>query len=159
LAERRSRTAEVESDEQRVSRHNLGFLLAKASQRWNELLYDKFVAAGFPEVRPSYGSLLIPLYEEDGLRMGEIAGRARLSKQTITTMVRLAERDGLVDRRPDPDDGRASRIYLTARARSFRRVAEDALTALDWAVANTLAGQEPEALYNALAMLADLDPD
>ena len=75
---------------------NLGFLLAKASQRWNELLHARFVAAGFPEVRPAYGSLLIPLYEEDGLRQGELARRARLSKQTMTTMARALERDGLV---------------------------------------------------------------
>ena len=80
---------------------NLGFRLAKASQRWNELLYESFVDAGYPEVRPSYGSILIPLFEEDGLRMGELAARARLSKQTMTTMVRLLERDGLVERGDD----------------------------------------------------------
>ena len=34
-----------------VSRDNLGFLLAKASQRWNELLYARFVEAGFGDVR------------------------------------------------------------------------------------------------------------
>ena len=62
-----------------ATREDLGFLLAKASQRWNELLYDRFVAAGFPDVRPSYGSILLPLFEEDGLRMGELAARARLS--------------------------------------------------------------------------------
>ena len=60
--------------------HNVGFLLAKASQRWNELLYERFVREGFPEVRPAYGSLLLPLFEEDGLRMGELGRRARLSK-------------------------------------------------------------------------------
>ncbi len=27
----------------RATRDNLGYLLAKASQRWNELLYDGFV--------------------------------------------------------------------------------------------------------------------
>ena len=58
-----------------MTRENLGFLLAKASQRWNELLYERFVAAGYPDVRPSYGSLLVPLFEEDGLRMGELAAR------------------------------------------------------------------------------------
>src|SRR5437773_1331910 len=51
-----------------LTRENLGFLLAKASQRWNELLHERFAAAGYPDVRPAYGSLLIPLYEEDGLR-------------------------------------------------------------------------------------------
>ncbi|HKR98598.1 MAG TPA: MarR family transcriptional regulator, partial [Candidatus Dormibacteraeota bacterium] len=91
----------------------MGFLLAKASQRWNELLRERFVEAGFPEVRPSYGSLLLPLWEEDGLRMGELARRARLSKQTITTMVRLLERDGLVSREQDPGDARASVVRLT----------------------------------------------
>ena len=45
-----------------LTRDNLGFLLAKASQRWNELLAERFAAAGFPEVRPSYGSILVPLY-------------------------------------------------------------------------------------------------
>src|SRR5919206_1253464 len=96
-----------------ATRADLGFLLAKASQRWNDLLQEAFAREGYPEVRASYGSVLLPLFEEEGLRMGEVAGRARLSKQTMTTMVRLLERDGLVERRSDPDDGRASLVFLT----------------------------------------------
>src|SRR5919201_5723296 len=115
----------------RANRENVGFLLAKASQRWNELLYERFVAAGFPKVPPAYGSILLPLFEQDALRMGELAARARLSKQTMTTMVRLLERDGLVRRERDPADGRAFRISLTARARRFRPVAEAVLAELD----------------------------
>jgi DNA-binding MarR family transcriptional regulator len=115
----------------RATRDNLGYLLAKASQRWNELLQEGFAEAGYPEVRASYGSVLIPLLEEDGLRMGEIARRAHLSKQTMTTMVRLCERDGLVERRPDPDDGRATRVHLTAKARRFQPAAERVLARLE----------------------------
>jgi DNA-binding MarR family transcriptional regulator len=114
-----------------ATRENLGFLLAKASQRWNELLHAHFSERGYGEVRPAYGSLLLPLLEEDGLRMGELAHRARLAKQTMTTMVRLLERDGLVRRATDPVDGRATRIFLTERAQSFRPVAESALRELD----------------------------
>src|ERR671937_208543 len=114
----------------RATRDNPGFLLAKAAQRWNELLAERFDRGGFPEVRPSYGSLLVPLFEEDGLRMGELAARARLSKQTMTTMVRLLERRGLVRREPDPHDGRAFRIVLTDRARRFEPVAERTLEEL-----------------------------
>jgi len=97
------------------------------------------VRAGFAEVRPSYGSLLLPLFEEDGLRMGELGRRARLSKQTVTTMVRLIERDGLVERRPDPADARATRIHLTARAKRFRPVAESVLAELEELVSPTKA--------------------
>jgi DNA-binding MarR family transcriptional regulator len=42
--------------------------------------------------------------------MGDLAERARLSKQTMTTMVRLLERDSLVQRRPDSSDGRAALV-------------------------------------------------
>ena len=106
---------------------DLGFLLAKAVQRWNELLQERFRAAGWGDVRPSYGSILLPLFEEDGLRMGELARRARLSKQTMTTMVRILERERLVRRERDLDDGRAIRIVLTPRARRFEPVAERTL--------------------------------
>jgi len=113
-----------------VERDDLGFLLAKALQRWNELLVERFHAAGWSEMRPSYGSILVPLFEEDGLRMGELARRARLSKQTMTTMVRLLERERLVRRERDPDDARAFRIVLTAKARRFEPVAERTLAEL-----------------------------
>src|SRR5712672_2349099 len=66
-----------------LTRSNIGFLLAKASQHWNELLYAGFCEEGYPQVRPSFGAILVPLFEEDGLRLGELARRARLSKQTM----------------------------------------------------------------------------
>ena len=139
-----------------ATRENLGFLLAKASQRWNELLFERFVAAGYPDVRPSYGSILLPLFEEDGLRMGELAARARLSKQTMTTMVRLLERDGLVERRADPSDGRATRVFLTERARSFRPVAEATLAELDKLVVRVLTARGREEVRAALRVLTEL---
>ena len=138
---------------------NLGFLLAKASQRWNELLQAGFAAAGFPEVRASYGSLLIPLFGEDGLRQGELARRAGLSKQTLTTMARAMERDGLIERRPDPSDRRATTIHLTARARAFEPVAERVVADVEARVTASL-GRSAAALHAALRTLAAReDPD
>ncbi len=139
-----------------ATRENLGFLLAKAVQRWNELLYERFVAAGYADVRPSYGSILVPLFEEDGLRMGELAARARLSKQTMTTMVRLLERDGLVERRADPSDGRASLVFLSERAQDFRPVAEAALAELDRLAVRALTAGGRTRLRETLRLLADL---
>src|ERR671919_2515733 len=100
----------------KATRENLGYQLAKASQRWNELLHDEFAAQGYPEVRPAYGSVLLPLFEEDGLRMGELARRSRLAKQTMTTLVRLMERNGLVRRERDGRDRRGAFIFLTPPA-------------------------------------------
>lgn len=115
----------------RLTRSNLGFLLAKASQHWNAILYARFCDEGFPQVRPSFGSILVPLFEADGLRLGELARRAKLSKQTMTTMVRIVEKANLVVTRADPEDGRATRVYLTKTARRFQPVAEKVLGELE----------------------------
>jgi len=139
----------------RATRENLGYLLAKASQRWNEDLQAGFTAAGYPEVRASYGSVLIPLFEEDGLRIGEIARRARLSKQTMTTMVRLCERDGLVERRTDMGDRRATRVHLTAKARRFAPVAERVLAQLERDASRALEGTRLVELRRSLSALVD----
>jgi DNA-binding MarR family transcriptional regulator len=141
----------------RLSRGDLGFLLAKASQRWNQLLRERFVRAGFPEVRPAYGSILVPLFEDDGLQQGELGRRARLSKQTMTTMTRLLERDGLVERRPDPNDRRATLVFLTERARAFRPVAEAAAAELDGLAATALARKNTGGLRDALRLLIELE--
>jgi DNA-binding MarR family transcriptional regulator len=141
----------------RATRENLGFLLAKASQRWNELLQEAFAREGFPEVRASYGSVLLPLFEEDGLRIGEVARRARLSKQTMTTMVRLAERDGLVDRRRDELDRRATRVYLTEKGRRFQPVAERTLAELDGMARAALGARGLSATERALADITGLE--
>jgi len=136
--------------------HNLGFLLAKASQRWNEELHRGFSSAGYPEVRPAYGSILLPLFEEDELRMGELARRARLSKQTVTTLVRLMVREGLVSRRPDDTDGRAVVVQLTGRARKFEAVAGRVLDGLGQRVEERLGAREARRLEQSLRKVMDL---
>ncbi len=139
-----------------IDRSNVGFLLAKASQRWNERLAEGFREAGYPEVRPSYGSVLVPLFEEDGLRMGELARRSRVAKQTMTTLVRLCERDGLVRREPDRADGRASRVSLTTRGRAFAPVAARVVEALEAELRARLGDDGHAALRSMLRGVMEL---
>jgi MarR family transcriptional regulator for hemolysin len=140
-----------------LSRDNLGFLLAKASQRWNEVLAAAFAAAGFPDVSPAFGSILLPLTEEDGLHIGELGRRSRLSKQTMTTMIRLLEERGLVERRPDLGDRRASRIYLTERSRAFFPVAQRVLRDMNERVESRLTPGDLQVLHQALRELMNFD--
>jgi DNA-binding MarR family transcriptional regulator len=137
------------------TRTDLGYLLAKASQHWNALLAEAFQRRGHGEVRPSFGSVLVPLFEEDGLRMSELAERAHLAKQTMTTMVRLVEEAGLVRRRPDPHDARATRVELTARGRRFRPVAERELARLEGSITARLGERRTAALCAALTQLVE----
>jgi MarR family transcriptional regulator, lower aerobic nicotinate degradation pathway regulator len=135
---------------------NVGFLLAKASQRFNELLVQRFAERGFPEVRASYGSVLVPVFERDGLRLGELASVSRLSKQAITGLVKLCEDDGLVVRERDADDRRAFRVSLSAHGRRFQAVAEEVLRELDEELVRSLGTRNHDALVEALNGVIDL---
>lgn len=57
--------------------------------------------------------VLLRLAGEDGLTQAEIARRQRVEAPTMCRTVDRLVRDGLVERRPDPLDRRATRVHLT----------------------------------------------
>jgi DNA-binding MarR family transcriptional regulator len=150
------RTKSPPADAQAATTGNVGVLLAQASQRFNELLVERFAAHGYGEVRASYGSVLVPLFERDGMRLGEMASAAHLSKQAMTGLVARCEADGLVTRERDPQDGRAFNVRLTARGRAFKAVAEEVVGELDEDLVRSLGTRNHSALIRALKGVIDL---
>ena len=127
-----------------ATRDDLGFLLAKLRSAGTSCSPSGSDVPATGRSAPPYGSVLLPLLEEDGLRMGELGRRSRLSKQTMTTLVRLAERDGLVARRPDPADARADARLADAARAGAQAVADGVLEELASLVA-ALGGAEQAA--------------
>jgi DNA-binding MarR family transcriptional regulator len=140
-----------------ITRTDLGFLLAQASRRWNELLADAFREQGHGDVRPAFGSVLVPLFEEDGLRLGELAARSHLAKQTMTTMVRAVERARLVECRTDLDDARATRVFLTPRGRALQPIAARTMAHLEALVTTRLGRRRTASLRASLSQVAELE--
>jgi DNA-binding MarR family transcriptional regulator len=93
---------------------------------------------------------LVPLFERDGLRLGELAAASRLSKQAMTGLVKHCEADGFVEREQDPVDGRAFNVRLTARGHAFHAVAEQVLGELDVALVQSLGTRNRDTLVRAL---------
>ncbi|MGD8398367.1 MAG: MarR family transcriptional regulator [Anaerolineae bacterium] len=57
-------------------------------------------------------SVLGALWAQEGLMHTELARRLHVQPATITKMLQRMEKAGFVERRPDPDDHRVSRVYL-----------------------------------------------
>lgn len=57
--------------------------------------------------------ILFCLLEKDGCTLSEIGSRAQIENSSLTTMVDRLEKDGLVERRPDMQDRRIIRLFLT----------------------------------------------
>ena len=65
--------------------------------------------------------VLATLRFSEGVTQQELAERLLVTKGNVCGVLDRLERLGWVERRPDPDDGRANRLYLTAAGR--RKVA------------------------------------
>ena len=84
---------------------------------------------------------LLELWEEDGLTQKALVERLDIEQATMANTLRRMERDGLVQRRPHPADGRSQQVWLTRKARSLR---EDALAAATAQNEFALAGLAPD---------------
>jgi DNA-binding MarR family transcriptional regulator len=91
---------------------------------------------GFDDIDgPQLGVLLWP--GPEGMRPSDLAARMRVTKQALNYLLRDLERNGYLERRPDPDDRRARRIALTDRGRALIPVIRAAVveTEREWSAA------------------------
>lgn len=138
-------------------RDKIGYTLAKVcrAHRGNvgELLADVGLHVGQEMV-------LIELWEQDGLRGGELAVRLGVEPPTVTKMLRRLENCGLVERRRAPNDARSFQVFLTAEGRALE---EPVTRCWEKVEAKTLAGlsaEERRAFHRLLAKVrSNLDPD
>ena len=137
----------------RLRRTETGYLLNKAARQWNALFVEGLRRHGVTDMKPAFGAVLVPLFEEDGLRLGEIAKRSGLSKQTMSSLVRAIEARGYVERRRDGSDGRAVRLFLSARARALEPIVETVLGQLDQLTSGLAAGGDIGSILDWLAAL------
>lgn len=63
--------------------------------------------------------LLASLHRHDGQTLAGLSRALLVTAGNVTGLVDRAERDGVVERRPDPEDRRASRVWLTDRGRTL----------------------------------------
>ncbi len=64
--------------------------------------------------------VLRALWEQEGLTHTALAERLHVTPATMTKMLQRMEKAGFLTRRPDPEDQRVSRVYLTKTGRAMR---------------------------------------
>lgn len=63
--------------------------------------------------------ILFALLEQDGQNVKDLAGRLSLDSPAITGLLDRLEKEELVERRNDPEDRRALKVYLTGKGRGL----------------------------------------
>jgi DNA-binding MarR family transcriptional regulator len=125
-------------------------LLRDVERSLTTRLVGQLRAAGYPGLSPAHGKVF-PFIAGDGSRVADMARAARITKQSMSDLVDLLERQGYVERRPDPSDSRAKLVCLTDRG---RQVVGTANRALDEAYAELEARVGPDGLAELRRLLA-----
>ena len=86
------------------------FLLNVAQRRLQHHLAGDTQKGG---VTAAQSGLLFVLNKRDGVLMGEAGAELDLGMPGISGLVERSVQAGLIDKRADPDDGRAWRLWLT----------------------------------------------
>jgi MarR family transcriptional regulator, transcriptional regulator for hemolysin len=97
---------------------------------------------------------------KDGARLSqtELARWAKVEQPTMAQLIARMERDGLVEREPDPGDRRSSLISLTAAARSRLAAGRDVLVEGNRDAMRGLSDAEVATLFDLLArVLANIE--
>lgn len=103
-----------------IADNTIGFWIHRVYQASRNEMFRGFRAHG-EEVTPEQWAVLIRLWEEDGRTQGELSEPTFRDVPTMSRIVVGMEGRGLLERRVDPRDARARRVYLTTDGRRLRK--------------------------------------
>lgn len=103
-----------------------------------------------PECGAQGAGMLMRLLERDGLTQVALARLQRIEAPTLCRMVDRLARDGLVERRPHPEDRRAICVHLTAAGRRVARRGRKAVADVEHSAFGALDGDERAQLAELL---------
>jgi DNA-binding MarR family transcriptional regulator len=118
----------------------------------SEHLFIALASAGFDDQRPAHNAVFANVPPE-GIRLTELAQRAGMSKQAMGELVSDLESLGYLQRRADPQDGRAKLIELTERGWSAVALALEAFKHIENDFARKVGRQEMRNLRTTIARL------
>jgi DNA-binding MarR family transcriptional regulator len=113
-------------------------------------LVERLTAAGYPDL-PAATHPVFENIDREGTRLTELAARADMTHQSMGELIDTLEQRGYVERRPDPDDGRARLVCLTAKGKEMARIALREIAEIEakWSKAWKAAGlrSDPRAVF------------
>ena len=93
---------------------NVGVLLFLPYRAMETRVFEGLAAAGFADLTPAQARVFQRIAPE-GSRLTDLAAQAAITKQSAGFLVDQLERNGYVERVPDPADGRARLVRVAER--------------------------------------------
>ena len=131
---------------------SLGYVVNHLSRLMTQSLNDEIKEHG---VSPGQLPVLLCLWEQDGLTQRELYVRVNIEQATMSNTLKRMERDGLVFRKTDPNDRRASRIHLTTRAQDLEKKLTSAAKSVNKAALGKLKKKDKKVLMDMMELMIE----
>jgi DNA-binding MarR family transcriptional regulator len=112
------------------SRAHVGQLLVQLTRLFQTELFERLKAAGLEDARVAHTHVTAYI-KADGSRLTDLAAQARMTLPAMSELVDDLQRLGVVERRPDPSDGRAKLICLTEAGWDAMRTGRRAIAEIE----------------------------
>jgi len=136
-----------------VREPDLGRLLLEAHRALATELVEGLAERGYPDIRAGHAAVVMNIDRRSGTRLTELARRGRMTKQGMMLVVDDLESRGYLRRVPDPEDGRAKMVRLTARGRRYVAEARRTLMAVEARARRLLGDRRYETVRTSLDLL------
>ncbi|NPD65694.1 winged helix DNA-binding protein [Lichenicola cladoniae] len=129
---------------------NIAQSLMAASRAHTAAVIARLALRGYDDF-PFASASLLWLLDEGGTRSTALAQRAGVTKQAMSQLVRLMERQGYLEQVPDSTDTRAKVVRMTERGEAVKTACVEVREELNRKVAGALG------MSQAVRLEADLD--
>ncbi|MDX8352640.1 MarR family transcriptional regulator [Cognatiyoonia sp. IB215182] len=124
-----------------------GYLVNHLARLFAAALQDRIKPLG---LSTGVFPIMLHLWQKDGLTQSDLVTLVGIEQATMANTLARMERDGLILRRPDPDDGRSKRIFLTEVGRAKQTGAMAAANAANADIMAALTTGEREQMMQLL---------
>jgi DNA-binding MarR family transcriptional regulator len=128
---------------------DFGILFALAYRCYVDHLHERLAEQGFTPVRSTFGPVLRALRDRP-TGLTTLAGDLGVSKQAVARVIEDMRAAGLVEQTPDPADGRARVLSLTARGSEMVAAAVRIATDYEAALGEQLGRRQAATLRTGL---------
>ncbi|WP_273522940.1 MarR family winged helix-turn-helix transcriptional regulator [Mailhella massiliensis] len=125
----------------------------------NTFILAELEKAGLRDIAPSHGDVLGQLLTCDSRNMSELAFHAHRTKSTVTALVTKLEKNGYVERIPDPEDSRGVKVRLTEKGRALKPAFDAISEGLQAIITDRLSEEEALKLEQLLAACVEKHAD
>lgn len=103
--------------------------------------------------------ILRALYDQDGQHASELARAVGRAATSFTPNLDKLQERGFIERRADPGDRRAVRIYLTEKAKEHKEKVQESAREVDAQIASTFPQAEYDTFLGILSALQSMLPE